>query len=120
MTQDLTFKVFEKKAGVVKNYGMVIRYNSRTTPVNMYREYRDVTLNGAISQMYMDMSGKHRALQENIQIIKTSVVPKAELRRKEPILYSRNSIKFPKVKPTKRAPTRGLRSLFKADRPTLI
>ena len=110
----------EKKAGVLKNYGMVIRYNSRTTPVNMYREYRDVTLDGAVSQMYMDMSGKHRALQENIQIIKTSVVPKAELKRKETNVYARNSVKFPRVKPTKRAPQRTLKTVFKANRPLLI
>jgi hypothetical protein len=28
-----------------------MRYNSRTDPINMYKEYRDVTLTGAISQM---------------------------------------------------------------------
>eukprot|EP00117_Sycon_ciliatum_P011127 scpid107475/ scgid12734/ 60S ribosomal protein L18a len=113
-------QVFEKHAGVVKNFGIVLRYNSRTTPVNMYKEYRDTTLNGAISQMYMDMSGKHRALRENIQIIKTCVVSKADLKRKEPIAYASNSIRFPRVKPTKRAPHRSLKTLFKADRPTLI
>lgn len=113
-------QVFEKHAGVVKNFGIVLRYNSRTTPVNMYKEYRDVTLNGAISQMYMDMSGKHRALRENIQIVKTCVVTKQDLRRKEAIEYAKNSIKFPRVKPTKRAPFRSLRTLTKADRPTLI
>ena len=86
----------------------------------MYKEYRDVTLNGAVSQMYMDMSGKHRALRENIQIVKTCRVAKADLKRKEPIQYASNSIRFPKVKPTKRAPRRALRTLFKADRPTLI
>eukprot|EP00117_Sycon_ciliatum_P020574 scpid111188/ scgid18284/ 60S ribosomal protein L18a len=113
-------QVFEKHAGVVKNFGIVLRYNSRTTPVNMYKEYRDTTLNGAISQMYMDMSGKHRALRENIQIVKTCVVAKADLRRKEAIEYAKNSITFPRVKPTKRAPFRSLKTLTKANRPTLI
>lgn len=44
-------EVYEKKAGVVKNYGIVLRYLSRTETINMYKEYRDTTLAGAVSQM---------------------------------------------------------------------
>ena len=35
----------------MKNFGIWMRYNSRTDPINMYKEYRDVTLTGAVSQM---------------------------------------------------------------------
>lgn len=31
----------------------------------MYKEYRDVTLNGAVLQMYMEMSSRHRIRQDN-------------------------------------------------------
>ena len=44
-------EIYEKHAGVVKNYGIVLRYLSRTDPINMYKEYRDTTLAGAVSQM---------------------------------------------------------------------
>ena len=44
-------EIYEKHAGVVKNYGIVLRYLSRTETINMYKEYRDVTLSGAVSQM---------------------------------------------------------------------
>ena len=41
----------EQHTGVLKNYGIVLRYLSRTDPINMYKEYRDTTLTGAVSQM---------------------------------------------------------------------
>ena len=44
-------QVHEQHAGVLKNYGIVLRYLSRTDPINMYKEFRDTTLTGAISQM---------------------------------------------------------------------
>ena len=44
-------EVYEKHASTVKNYGIVLRYLSRTETINMYKEYRDTTLAGAVSQM---------------------------------------------------------------------
>lgn len=44
-------EVYEKHPGVVKNYGIVLRYLSRTETINMYKEFRDTTLAGAVSQM---------------------------------------------------------------------
>ena len=41
----------EKKPSAIRNYGIVLRYLSRTLNINMYREYRDTTLSNAISQM---------------------------------------------------------------------
>jgi hypothetical protein len=45
-------QIFEKKPTTVKNFGVWVRYQSRTGYHNMYKEYRDVTLNGAIEQLY--------------------------------------------------------------------
>jgi len=36
----------------VKNFGVWVRYQSRTGYHNMYKEYRDTTLNGAVEQLY--------------------------------------------------------------------
>ena len=46
-----TIQVFEKRTNAVKNYGVVMRYLSRTLNINMYREYRDTSLCGAVSQL---------------------------------------------------------------------
>ena len=45
-------QIFEKHPTTIKNYGIWVRYMSRTGFHNAYKEYRDVTLNGAIEQMY--------------------------------------------------------------------
>jgi len=42
-------EIFERKANSVKNYGIVLKYLTRTGVVNMYKEYRDNTICGAVS-----------------------------------------------------------------------
>ena len=114
-------EILEKNKSNVKNYGIVLRYQSRTGLHNMYKEYRDISLNGAISQLYMEMSGRHRAQHDAIHIIKTSVVSSTKLlRRKHAITFSNPSIKFPKAMRNARAPTLQARSHFAANRPNLL
>ncbi|CAK9028792.1 unnamed protein product [Durusdinium trenchii] len=39
----------------VKNYGIWLRYDSRTNTHNMYKEYRNININGAVGQLYQEM-----------------------------------------------------------------
>ncbi|KAG8477541.1 hypothetical protein CXB51_030527 [Gossypium anomalum] len=41
-------EIFEKNPTKIKNYGIWLRYQSRIGYHNMYKEYRDTTLNGII------------------------------------------------------------------------
>lgn len=115
-----TSEIFEKKAHVIRNYGIVLRYLTRTVTVNMYKEYRANSLTNAMSQMYSEMAGRHGARPETIQVIRTSVVANKDLRRTATQQYADVSVKFPKTDLRKRAPVRSLKTTFKADRPTLI
>ena len=36
----------------------------------MYKEYRDLTLCGAISQLYMELAGRHRVRRKDVAIIR--------------------------------------------------
>merc|ERR1711872_95651 len=47
-------EVKEKNPLKIKNFGIWLRYNSRSGTHNMYREYRDMTVNGAITQCYRE------------------------------------------------------------------
>ncbi|TYG95529.1 hypothetical protein ES288_A11G275000v1 [Gossypium darwinii] len=58
-------QIFEKNPTKIKNYGKWLRYQSRTSYQNMYKEYHDTTLNGAVEQV--------RFLC--IKIIKTTTIP---------------------------------------------
>ena len=115
-----TSEIFEKKAGSIKNIGIFLRYLTRTGTVNMYKEYRDTTLCGAVSQMYMEMAGRHSARQESIQIIRTSVLENSEIKRANIKQFTRESIKFPKTDQRVRAPSKRLTNRVRAVRPTVF
>ena len=68
----------------------------------------------------MEMSGRHRAPHESIQIIKTAVIEANKTLREHSRAFTKASVKFPKVKPIKRAPHKSLKTTFKASRPIII
>ncbi|MCO5553564.1 hypothetical protein L7F22_007087 [Adiantum nelumboides] len=53
--------IHEAKPLKVKNFGIWLRYNSRSGTHNMYKEYRDLSRAEAVEAMYQDMAARHRA-----------------------------------------------------------
>merc|ERR1711872_536937 len=88
-------KIYEKKPTTVKNFGIWLRYDSRSGTHNMYREYRDLTVSGAIIQCYRDMGARHRARAHSIQIIRCEAVESAKCRRPLVQQMHDSKIKFP-------------------------
>lgn len=113
-------EIFERKSNGIKNYGIAFKYLSRTGIINMYKEFRDVTLCGAVSQMQSEMAGRHSGRADSIQIIKTKVVPSSEIARANILQYAKTSCKYPKINTGKRAPTKAHLSVFTASRPTVV
>ena len=129
-------EIREKNPNIVKNFGITIRYNSRSGTHNMYREYRDTTLAGAVEQMYQDMAGRHRARFHAIHIVDTQVVPCGErasklynpetdgdvppaaVKRPNTKAFATGGIKFPLVHRIQRAANKAQRSTYVAARPT--
>eukprot|EP00897_Mesotaenium_endlicherianum_P005431 jgi/Mesen1/4916/ME000246S04146 len=111
-------EIFEKKPTTIKNYGIWVRYQSRTGYHNMYKEYRDTTLNGAVDQMYDEMASRHRVRFPCIQIIKTATVKPSECKRDNTKQFLDSKIKFPLAFRKIRASDRKLKTTFKAKRPT--
>jgi ribosomal protein L20A (L18A) len=127
--------IAEKNPNIVKNYGITIRYNSRSGTHNMYREYRDTRLAGAVEQMYADMAGRHRARFHSIHIVDVVVV-KAGVRaakRYNPELHGdvapeavvrpqtkefTKMTKFPLAHRIQRAGTKAKKATYVAARPT--
>ena len=71
-SNNFILQIFEKNPTKIKNYGIWLRYQSRTGYHNMYKEYRDTTLNGSVEAMYNEMASRHRVRSPCIQIIKTA------------------------------------------------
>ncbi|GFP90343.1 60S ribosomal protein l18a-2 [Phtheirospermum japonicum] len=86
-------QIFEKNPTTIKNYGVWLRYQSRTGYHNMYKEYRDTTLNG---------------------------VPAKLCKRESTKQFHNSKIKFPLVFRKLRPPTRKLKTTYKASRPNLF
>ena len=113
-------EIFERKTNSVRNYGIVLKYRTRTDIVNMYKEYRDNTLVGAVGQMYSEMAGRHSARAESIHIIKTVCPLDKDVVRDQTRQFVKRSLRYPKFTLSKRPPTANHGSTFKASRPILV
>ena len=110
-------ELVEKNTRYVKNYGIWVKYNSRSGTHNMYREYRDVSINAAIDTLYNDMAGRHRSRFSSIQIIKTAAIGAAECRRTTVTQFHDSKIKFPIPHRILRAGSKQNKSTFTHMRP---
>ncbi|AFZ79910.1 60S ribosomal protein L18a, putative [Theileria equi strain WA] len=108
----------EPKKGTVKNFGVLLRYDSRTGTHNMYKEYRDTTKCGAVSQMYGDMAGGHRARASCIQIIRVKEIADSECKKPKVTQFHDSKLKFPITKPTSHV-NRADKKLFVTKRPSV-
>merc|ERR1739848_424069 len=88
-------KVQEKSPTVVKNFGVWLRYDSRSGSHNMYREYRSTHTADAVTQAYRDMGARHRARPGSIQILRVESVAAKDCRRPNIQQLHNSQIRFP-------------------------
>ncbi|TMW65372.1 hypothetical protein Poli38472_008014 [Pythium oligandrum] len=110
-------EITEKNNRVVNNYGIWIRYNSRSGTHNMYKEYRDVTLCSAVEQLYAELAGRHRARPRSIQIMRTAIVAAKDTKKGNVQQFHDANIKFPLSHRIPRPSIKNHRTVFKASRP---
>merc|ERR1719191_806686 len=90
-----------------------LRYESRTDTHNMYKDFRDVTINGAVSQLYSEMAGRHRAQPGSIQIINAAVLKPSQCRRDHVTEMHNDEMKYPIIRKMPMA-AKKLRTTFSA------
>jgi large subunit ribosomal protein L18Ae len=112
-------EIHEKKPTSVKNFGIWVRYQSRTGYHNMYKEYRETTLNAAVDALYSEMASRHRVRAPCIFIIKTATVPAAACKRDNIKQFHDSKIKFPLTHRMARPSAPEFRTLYKAKRPSV-
>ncbi|RYP69816.1 hypothetical protein DL769_005168 [Monosporascus sp. CRB-8-3] len=71
-------KIHEKRPLRVKNFGIWIRYDSRSGTHNMYKEYREMSRTEAVDALYADMAARHRARFRSIHILRVVELEKSE------------------------------------------
>ncbi|KAG9311574.1 60S ribosomal protein L18A [Chiua virens] len=60
--------IHEKKPLKVKNFGIWLRYDSRSGTHNMYKEFRELSRADAVKALYQDMAARHRARFRSIHV----------------------------------------------------
>jgi large subunit ribosomal protein L18Ae len=89
-------QISEKRPLKVKNFGIWIRYDSRSGTHNMYKEYREMSRTDAVEAMYQDMAARHRSRFRSIHILKVVELEKTDEVKRPYIkqLLTKN-LKFP-------------------------
>ncbi|KAJ2663701.1 60S ribosomal protein L20B [Coemansia sp. RSA 1200] len=111
-------EIFEAKPLNVKNFGIWLRYDSRSGTHNMYKEYRETTRAAAVSSCYQDMAARHRARFSSVQIIRVAEVNTADVRRPYIQQLIQPDLKFPLPHRITRPAKRSDRALIIAKRPS--
>ncbi|KAK7678688.1 hypothetical protein QCA50_018270 [Cerrena zonata] len=106
--------IHEKKPLKVKNFGIWIRYDSRSGTHNMYKEFRELTRADAVKSLYQDMAARHRARFRSIHILRVVEVEKSDDVRRPYI----KQLLVPKLKFPLPHRVGKVRSTFVAHRPS--
>ncbi|CAK7244898.1 MAG: 60S ribosomal protein L20B [Sporothrix thermara] len=107
--------ISEKHPLKVKNFGVWIRYDSRSGTHNMYKEYRELSRTAAVEALYSDMAARHRARFRSIHILRVVEIEKSEDVKRPYIkqLITKN-LTFPLPHRVPKIPTK---KIFSAKRP---
>ncbi|KIP09725.1 hypothetical protein PHLGIDRAFT_28839 [Phlebiopsis gigantea 11061_1 CR5-6] len=104
----------EKKPLKVKNFGIWLRYDSRSGTHNMYKEFRELSRTDAVKALYQDMAARHRARFRSIHILRVVEIEKTDdIRRPYIRQLLTPNLKFPLPHRVTK-----VRSTFVANRPT--
>merc|ERR1711977_691414 len=93
--------IHEKHPLKVKNFGIWLRYDSRSGTHNMYKEYREMSRCDAVVAMYQDMAARHRARFPTVSRRRTasrSSLPTAPTLSTKPVrllVLSRGQVLYP-------------------------
>lgn len=113
-------QIFEADTTTVKNFGVWIRYQSRTGYHNSYKEYRETTMNAAVDALYEEMASRHRVRASCLQIIKIAEVEAKDVRRENTRQFLQDNLSFPVVNKVMRHPSKATKTTFKYKRPNHV
>ncbi|KAF5104743.1 hypothetical protein DV451_000334 [Geotrichum candidum] len=107
-------QIHEKRPNKVKNFGIWIRYDSRSGTHNMYKEYRELSRAAAVDALYQDMAARHRSRFRSIHILKVVELEKTEdVKRQYIKQLTVRGLKFPLPHRIQKS-----KAVFSAQRPT--
>ena len=115
-------EIFEKAPSKVKTFGIVCTYKSKFGYHNMYKEVRNISLNGAVAKLTSEMVGRHKAQRESLVIVRTTELKgdlEHEAKRRQIRQVVKHYIKFPLLHKRIRSKP-AFRKVFRPSRPVLL
>mmetsp|Transcript_41224 Transcript_41224/g.96923 ORF Transcript_41224/g.96923 Transcript_41224/m.96923 type:complete len:179 (-) Transcript_41224:800-1336(-) len=110
-------KILTRKNNHVKNFGIWLRYESKSGITNMFKEYRDVNSTSAVEQMYAELAGRQRARWSSIIILRIEELKASECIRPHVKQFHNSQIRFPVTHFVQRDDVIKSGDLFKVGRP---
>ena len=113
-------EIFESGKVQAKNFGIFLKYRSQTGVHNCFKEFRDVSVKGAINQMYNEMGGNYKANNERVEIVRTVQLKTEDLRVRNPRCRqwtNTSEIVFPVWNKSSRPTHQRYTAISKATRP---
>lgn len=79
MGEIVSFKKIKPiKTNFIRNFGIWLKYDSKNGPINIYKEYRDISTTGAIEQMYLEMAGSYKVRWSSIVVLRIEEIHEKE------------------------------------------
>ncbi|KAG4304978.1 hypothetical protein PORY_001653 [Pneumocystis oryctolagi] len=88
--------IHERRPSKIKNFGIWLRFDSRSGTHNMYKEYREASRTAAVEALYRDMASRHRSRFRSIHILRVVELEKvSDIKRPYIRQFINSKIKFP-------------------------
>ncbi|KAG5513170.1 hypothetical protein PMAC_001540 [Pneumocystis sp. 'macacae'] len=88
--------IYEQRPFKIKNFGIWLRFESRSGVHNMYKEYREASRAAAVEALYRDMASRHRSRFRSIHILRVVELEKtSDIKRSYIRQFINSKIKFP-------------------------
>jgi large subunit ribosomal protein L18Ae len=112
-------RVIEPEPNRVKTYGIWLTFRSVRQVHNIYKEFRDTTTEGAVTQLYQEMAGTHNVERKSISIVRVSEIDNSSVKRKQIQQFVEPDVKFPILQQGIRPAHASQKRLLSRKRPTV-
>jgi len=88
-------KIYEKKNNFVKTYGIWSKVKIKNGYVNLFKEYRDFMMTGAVEQFYIELGGRFKIKPKDVTILRVERIKEIESSKSNVKQFLGKKINYP-------------------------
>merc|ERR1712224_410564 len=109
-----------KNSIIGKNFGLWVKFQTRTGNQYAFKEFRDTTINGAVHQLQYEMASRHKTDIKCIQLIKTVELVSRSCQCAYIMQYHNSKVWVTLARKMLRSSSKKFRETLKGKRPKLF